>query len=246
MFGGFEQVRDERARKRWFASAGTSLIIYVAVGVGLLILARQTVAKAKEEPPIDVTFRAAPEAPEAVKAEVAPPPPPRPTPHGKRPGKVAPVQPRAIPTDRPEEGTPTGEAGGDEIGTEFGDGEGRDPLPPAPPPPPPPAPPQPPALPPPAPVEERDDVVLPVAQAGNAMPTYPEVARKKGLQGEVILEIRISESGAVVDVEVVRGDEPFVAAALAAVRTWRYRPALVDGRPVPFTRRIKIPFRIRS
>jgi hypothetical protein len=28
--------------------------------------------------------------------------------------------------------------------------------------------------------------------------------------------------------------------------TVRYRPALVDGRPVAFTRRVQIPFRIRS
>ena len=66
LFGGFEEVRDERSRKRWFASAGTSLVIYAAVGVGLLVLARHTVAKAKEEPPIDVTFRAAPDVPEPV------------------------------------------------------------------------------------------------------------------------------------------------------------------------------------
>ena len=60
MFGGFEQAKDEKARKRWFASAGTSLIVYVIVGAGLLVLARQTVAKPKEEPPIDVSFHAAP------------------------------------------------------------------------------------------------------------------------------------------------------------------------------------------
>ena len=81
MFGGFEAAKDEQARKRWFASAGTSLVVYAVVGVGLLVLARQTVAKAKEEPPIDVTFRAAPDAPE-IKADTPPPPPP---PRSRRP-----------------------------------------------------------------------------------------------------------------------------------------------------------------
>ena len=33
MFGGFEEAHDGKARKRWFASAGTSLVIYAAVGV---------------------------------------------------------------------------------------------------------------------------------------------------------------------------------------------------------------------
>ena len=75
MFGGFEQAKDEKARKRWFASAGTSLIIYVVVGIGLVILAKQTVAKAIEEPPIDVTFAPAADVPE-IKDEAPPPPPP--------------------------------------------------------------------------------------------------------------------------------------------------------------------------
>lgn len=245
MFGGFEEARDDKARKRWFASAGTSLIIYVAVGVGLVILAQQTVARAVDEPPVDVTFRSAPDMPEPVKVD-APPPPPRPGPRAKRPGKVAPVQPKAIPTDRPEEGDPAGAGDDGEIGTEYGDGDGteavRPPAPPAPPPPPPPAP----ILPPPPPIEERDDVVLPVAMSGNQAPVYPESARRKGAQGEVVLKLKISATGEVLDVEVVRGDEPFVAAALAAVRTWRYRPALIDGQPAAFSRRVKIPFRLRA
>ena len=94
MFGGFDDAKDEKARKRWFASAGTSLLIYGAVGLGLLLLARQTVAKAKEEPPIDVTVHAAPEAPEPVKVDTPPPPPRSDKPKVKRPGKVAPVQPK--------------------------------------------------------------------------------------------------------------------------------------------------------
>ena len=72
MFGGFEQAKDEKARKRWLASAGTSLIVYVIVGVGLLVLARQTVAKPKEEPPIDVSFHAAPDVPEVKTDQPAP------------------------------------------------------------------------------------------------------------------------------------------------------------------------------
>ena len=64
--------------------------------------------------------------------------------------------------------------------------------------------------------------------------------------GDVILKVRISDTGAVLDVQLIRGDEPFASVAIAAVRTWRYRPALVDGRPVAFTRRVQIPFRIRS
>lgn len=89
-------------------------------------------------------------------------------------------------------------------------------------------------------------MVAPVALAGNALPAYPEAARKKGLQGDVILKVRIDATGLVIAVELIRGDEPFASVAIAAVRTWRYRPALIDGKPVAYARRVQIPFRIRG
>jgi hypothetical protein len=109
MFGGFEQAKDEKARKRWFASAGTSLIVYAVVGAGLVFLASQTVAKAKEEPPLEVTFAPTAAAPEPVKTEAPPPPPPpKNAPRAKRPGKPAPTTVAKIPDARPEESEPTG------------------------------------------------------------------------------------------------------------------------------------------
>ncbi|MCB9562617.1 MAG: energy transducer TonB [Kofleriaceae bacterium] len=78
------------------------------------------------------------------------------------------------------------------------------------------------------------------------MPVYPEKARHDGLEADVILKIKISASGDVIAVEVVRGDEPFASAAVAAVKTWHYAPAKVDGRPASFVRLVKIPFRIHA
>jgi protein TonB len=62
----------------------------------------------------------------------------------------------------------------------------------------------------------------------------------------VILKVQISEAGVVSRVEVLRGSEPFVAAALAAVRTWRFSPALRGATPVGYARMVRIPFRIRT
>lgn len=89
-------------------------------------------------------------------------------------------------------------------------------------------------------------MVAPTPLPGNTLPAYPDAARRAGRQGDVILKVRISDTGEVVAVELIRGDEPFASAAIAAVRTWRYRPATIDGRPSPYTRRVQIPFRIRS
>ena len=81
---------------------------------------------------------------------------------------------------------------------------------------------------------------------GDLSPEFPAEAKAAGQQGMVILKIVVTQDGRVGAVKVMRGEEPFVAAALAAVKTWRFDPALVDGQPTPVFRILKIPFRIRS
>ncbi len=248
MFGGFEEQKDAQASKRWFASAGTSVVIFLIAGAGLVVLARQTSAGHADAPSIDVSFHAA----EEIEPEKKPPPPPPPppkaqAPKAKRPGKVAPPQPAVIPESRPSEADPTERIDASAMQEEFGDGEigGQIPVtalvPPPPPPPPPPAP----ETRIPDPVSEIDPGVTPPrAAASNAMPVYPEKARHQGLEAEVIVKIKISARGDVIAAEVIRGDEPFASAALAAVKTWRYAPATIDGKASAFVRLVKIPFRL--
>jgi protein TonB len=244
VFGGFEEEHDAQSRKRWFASTGTSVVVFVAVGIGLVVLAKQQTSEAKEEPPIDVTFRGSPE------PEPPPPPPPPPksqAPRAKKPGKVAPLQPQVIPETRPDEAEPTGHFDATVGQEEYGDGlGGAAPVAAAPPPPPPPPPPvRDERIP--DPISEVDPgVVAPRAKAENAMPVYPEAARKQGVEAEVILEIKIDARGDVIAVEVIRGKEPFASAAKAAVETWHYTPAVVDGKPSAFVKLVKIPFRLHA
>jgi protein TonB len=65
-------------------------------------------------------------------------------------------------------------------------------------------------------------------------PIYPAQAKVSGVQGYVVLEYRVSEIGEVLDPVVVESEPPgvFDASALAAVRSWRYRPAVRDGEDV--------------
>lgn len=67
-----------------------------------------------------------------------------------------------------------------------------------------------------------------------AQPVYPEVAKEAGIEGEVTLLYTVTESGRVDDVRVVESEPPgtFDDAALAAVRTWRYRPLRRGGEPL--------------
>ena len=61
---------------------------------------------------------------------------------------------------------------------------------------------------------------------------YPEVARAAKIEGVVILEATIDERGVVTDARVLRSVPLLDAAALAALKQWRYTPTLLNGVPV--------------
>jgi len=64
-------------------------------------------------------------------------------------------------------------------------------------------------------------------------PVYPEEAKKQGLQGVVELEATINRAGHVVGVKVLPAQAPqplLEAAAVAAVRQWKYAPYKINGK----------------
>ncbi len=64
-------------------------------------------------------------------------------------------------------------------------------------------------------------------------PVYPQKAREAGLEGAVRLRVAISRDGSIEDVTALSGHPLLVEAAAGAVRQWRYRPTVLNGRPVP-------------
>ncbi len=77
---------------------------------------------------------------------------------------------------------------------------------------------------------------------------YPRLARRMGKQGVVLLEVVVSASGMVTDVKVASGSgsELLDAAALDAVRGWRFAPGLRNGRPVVMRVRVPVRFELRG
>ena len=64
-------------------------------------------------------------------------------------------------------------------------------------------------------------------------PRYPVEDRRRGISGSVVLSVVIGDDGQVRQPKVVRSVSPSMdRAALEAVRTWRYRPAMLNGAPV--------------
>jgi periplasmic protein TonB len=65
-------------------------------------------------------------------------------------------------------------------------------------------------------------------------PRYPESARRRGIEGTVLLKMRITAQGRVEDVQVARsaGHPDLDESAMEAVRRWRFEPARRNGEPV--------------
>jgi TonB family protein len=61
---------------------------------------------------------------------------------------------------------------------------------------------------------------------------YPEEAREKQLQGQVMVKMLVSETGDVDSVEVVSGDPILAKAAVASAIKWKFKPFIKNGKPV--------------
>jgi protein TonB len=97
-------------------------------------------------------------------------------------------------------------------------------------------------------------------------PVYPADARKEGVQGLFVIDVVIGKDGAIKEAQVTasaptverlkelqptqgvpaatEGDARLAAAALDAVRQWRYEPILVGGKPVEFKATVTVNFKL--
>lgn len=222
-------------------SVGAGLVaVIVAVTAGKVVMA-------DEDVPVDVTLATAPEEQKAPEPEpeVAPTPEPEQKAPGPRLPKLAP--PKEIPKDKPAESSSAEDAYGDSDPYQHGSTGGGSPKAAAtqvvaPPPPPPPPPPKPKPS---GPTRLTENDVAPVAVSMGA-PQYPAAAKAAGVEGTVVVKYVVTETGAVTGVQVVRGPSELHAACIAAVQSWRFKPALRDGVPIAVSRVARFPFRIKT
>ena len=72
-------------------------------------------------------------------------------------------------------------------------------------------------------------------------PKYPAAARS-GAEGTIVLKEVVDETGKVNGVRLVEGDATLAAAAIEAVKQWRYRPYVRDGKVQAFQTVVIIDF----
>lgn len=74
------------------------------------------------------------------------------------------------------------------------------------------------------------------------VPTYPPLARSARIQGQVVLQAVIGKQGAIENLRALSGHPMLVAAAIEAVRQWRYRPYILNNEPVEVETQITVNF----
>ena len=103
----------------------------------------------------------------------------------------------------------------------------------------------PPPPPPPPPIVHVGGDIKPPRKVVDVAPAYPPLARAARVEGLVILEAVIAEDGSVRDVRLLRSVPLLDAAAVEAVRQWRFTPTLLNGQPVPVVMTITVAFTLR-
>ncbi len=79
-------------------------------------------------------------------------------------------------------------------------------------------------------------------------PRYPDIARRRGLEGTVLLQVLVLDDGRVGEASVRRSSAHRLldAAALDAVRDWRFAPASQGGKPVAMAVEVPVAFRLTN
>jgi protein TonB len=215
-----------------FYTLVVSMVVHVALVVLLLVVPLYALGALPG-------IRVVPEFIAVTPAKVPePPPPPSVT---RNPQPSTDVAPDAAPTsapDRIEPEAPSVVRGVPVAGPPGVDGglPGAEPLP------------APPSLPPPpakrVPLRQGGDI-RPPQKTRHVAPIYPSIARENRVQGVVILEAVIDETGRVTNVRVLRSIPLLDQAATQAVRQWQFAPTLLNGEPVPIVMTVTVSFELK-
>jgi len=73
-------------------------------------------------------------------------------------------------------------------------------------------------------------------------PVYPKFAQDAHITGTVMLKATITKQGTIEGIQVLSGPKLLAPAAVDAVKTWKYKPYMLDGQPVAVETNVTIVF----
>jgi len=96
-------------------------------------------------------------------------------------------------------------------------------------------------------LSENEIVFAQPRYAENPKPLYPQEAKKKGYEGEVLLRVEVLSNGRVGEIEVRRssGYEVLDRSAITTVKQWKFVPAKKGETQVPVWVNIPVAFQLR-
>ena len=96
--------------------------------------------------------------------------------------------------------------------------------------------------------DSRGDSTLAIPQEGNPKPPYPALARRRGYEGRVWLEMEVLASGKVgkIWVKESSGYEILDRSALKTIQDWRFIPARFGNIPVRSTVIVPVTFSLKE
>jgi TonB family protein len=86
--------------------------------------------------------------------------------------------------------------------------------------------------------------VMARSRISSKAPEYPYEAKAARIEGVVTLEATITKTGSISNLQVLTGHHMLWQAAIDAVKTWRYRPYLLNGEPVEVETQVSIFFQL--
>jgi protein TonB len=85
-------------------------------------------------------------------------------------------------------------------------------------------------------------VKLPLKEVDHEYPHYPDAARKNRLEGTCVVRYTVGKNGRIVDIAILDHavDPMFDEETLNTIRSWRYRPMMVNGKPVEVVHEVEV------
>jgi protein TonB len=80
--------------------------------------------------------------------------------------------------------------------------------------------------------------------ATKIQPEYPAMARQLKIQGTVEVDAEVTEAGDVTKVDIVSGNPVLTAPSVQAVKRWKFKPFVEDGKAVRVIAPIVLDFKL--
>jgi len=76
-------------------------------------------------------------------------------------------------------------------------------------------------------------------------PSYPDLAKRAGVQGKVTLQVRVTKDGRVEVQKLIQGEPVLADSAIATVKQWRAKPVWSNGKPLEVISTVTFNFQLQ-